>query len=641
MKRFLVLVLLTLVGASGAVGEDSTGTINNPYQFDDSVVVSANRKPGLISKTGSSVTVVSSEQISKSQAMQVIDLLGTIPGVDVVRSGGMGQTTSLFLRGASSRHTLVLIDGVNVNNPSSGSFDFGHLNLSNVERIEIVRGPQSVLYGSDAIGGLVQIFTKRGYGSPKITLRARGGSFGTYSEAISLSGSLPRLSYSFGLSRLDSDGFSATEREGEPGEKDAYSITSLSGRLGLLLGSKFNLSGSFRMDDSEVDIDKSFGVFDDSNAVVDNRNISGTVRFEMKEAEALWQPSLAFKFMKNEYNSVDGHDPVHSVDSSDYLTEGKRFEVVTEHHLNISDRLNLSFGGEINWEYFESNSYSEYIGWQDTIVHAYDTIHEQSSKTVSIYELNEFRLTENLHSTIGVRYSDHDAFGDILTYRLTALYDMPEATSKFRVTYGSGFKAPTLYELNHPTYGNPELSPEESKGWEVGFEKSIESVGLTLGMLVFKNSYDSLIGYDPLTFVSINIENAESKGHELSLSLKREKYSLSADYTYTDSHGSKPILRRPKHKLGFNLLAAPHEKIDLMFSVRHTGDRDDFDFIPFPAEAVELEAYTTAKAGLTYKINNQFRVQGLIDNILDEKYNEVLYYKSAPRSISVGFEYTL
>jgi len=270
----------------------------------DDVVVTATRTEVPLKKAASSVTVIDEKRIQEKHLSTVLEVLREVPGLDIVQTGGLGGTTSAFLRGTNSNHTLVLLDGVQINSATTGAFDFADLTTENIDRIEIVRGPQSTLYGSDAIGGVIQIFTKKGKGPSRSSVSIEAGSFLTFRETIRMSGSSDLMDYSFSAERLDSQGFSKANENMGNTEKDGYENTALSSRIGLGLFKKAYLQLTSRYTVSKTDLDTCdpvtfFCPVDDPNFVQHNRNLVSALSLTAP-FDSLWEQHFSFSFEWNE-----------------------------------------------------------------------------------------------------------------------------------------------------------------------------------------------------------------------------------------------------------------------------------------------------------------------------------------------------
>ncbi len=642
MKRFFVAALLVLsFGASGTKADSKSGSIDNPKQIPDSIVISANRFPTSIEKTASSVTIISEEDINKSQTVMVSELLKQVPGLDVVRLGGAGTQTSVFMRGTNSNHTLVIIDGIEMNNPTTSSFDFAFLNVSNIQRIEVLRGPQSVLYGADAVGGVIQIFTKRGFGKLKTEISAEAGSFNSYTESIHMSGSENIIDYSLFVSRKDSDGFSTIREDAGGEEKDGFESTDIVANIGLQITDNYELSFVGKLIDANADIDKSSAVYDDPNSYSENKMNSIALRLKNLDTDSkMFKPELSVAFSSQDLKSVDLLDDAHGASSSELNSTGKRFKLSASNQMEVIENIHTVIGFDYEKETYESdiNSTSFFGPYSDTT-------EELSASTVSIYGLDDWAITEQFSVSGGLRFDDHEDFGSKVTYRFTSLYKFASQGLTLKGTYGSAFKAPSLYQINNETYGNPDLIPEENIGWEIGFTKTSLDNILNFGATYFYNEIDNLIGFDAL-FKSININEVSTKGVEAFAQIRFKNSSVRFDFTYTDienkSDESK-IIRRPEEKIRMHINHQFSKAIHATLSIQSIGDRFDTDFKPWPGpnEDIILDAYTVVNISASYQILENTVVTGRVDNLFDEDYQDVLRYNTPDRSGYLGLKISL
>lgn len=642
MKRFfMAALLLSMFGATGTEANSKSGTVDNPKQIPDSIVITSNRFPTPIEKDASSVTIITEEEIEKNSTVMVSELLKQVAGIDVVRSGGLGTQTSVFMRGTNSNHTLVLIDGVEMNNPSSPttSFDFGSLNVSNIQRIEILRGPQSVLYGSDAVGGVIQIFTKRGFGNLRADIISEAGAYKTYTESINLSGSHAKSDYSLFVSRKDSDGFSTIRKDAGGIEKDGFESTDIIANVGIQLVKNYELTFNGRMSNADADIDQSYGVLDDPNYTSENKMKSFMLRFKNHNSNyKYFQPDLSVSLFNQDIKTINKEDDAHVGESSEFNSNGKRLKVSASNFMNVYNNINSIIGVEYENETFNSdyNSASLWGGYADTV-------NKVSASTFSLYGLDDWNVNDRFSVSGGVRYDDHEDFGSQFTYRFTSLYRFKSVGLTVKGTYGTAFKAPSLYQLNHVLYGNPDLQPEENKGWELGFEKNSPDNILQFGAAYFSNDIDNLIGFDEM-FRSNNIAKATSKGIEAFAQILFKKSSVRIDFTYTDvkdkTNNSK-ILRRPKEKISFQLNHQFSDMVKANILIRTIGDRFDRDFRPYPFEDVVLAGYTVVDLSASYQVMQDIKVTGRVDNLFDEDYQDVLRYNTPNRSGYIGVKLSL
>ncbi len=636
MKRILVCAAtLLLAGANGPRAEETLGSPTNPHHLPDTIVVSANRYPTSAARVANAVTVLTREQIQRSQATFVSHLLRTVPAVDVVESGGPGKSVSVFLRGTGSQHALVILDGVKMNDPSSpnGSFDFANLTTEAVERIEILRGSQSVLYGSDAVGGVVEIFTRRGTGKPSISLASEAGSFGTYHESATISAGSNTADLSLTVAHKSSDGFSAAASDFGGREKDGYRNTAFSGTLGLALPSNTELTVSGSLTDGKTDADQTYGVLDDPNYTNKTNTRTLTASLTRQSAKSIWMPHLSVTHLRQELESHDDVDADHPTDAGELNSHGNRLAVSTQHALRLQ-RHTFLLGGDLQREDYESNSLSQsYFGTYA------DLVPSVNAHTEGLYLSDNWSVSEHGTISSGVRLDHHEEFGNHLTYRIAGAFLVEPINLRARLAVSTGFKAPTLYQLYHPSYGSRDLSPEESISREFGFEKSLADGRGRFGFSYFHIRLTDLFSYDPSTFRTINIGKATSQGVELTGDYTVGPLTASACYTYTDSRNEtdhSPILRRPRHKAGASLTSQVNRRLRVGMNIRYTGARHDIDFTSFESRPVMLEANTLTDLSASYAISPRLELRGRIHNLFDESYQEVYSYGTSRRALIVG-----
>jgi vitamin B12 transporter len=603
----------------------------------DPLVVTATRVATPVSEVGSSVTVISREQIESRQPEYVLDVLRGVPGLDVVRQGGLGQQTSVFLRGANSTHTLVLIDGIEINDPSNPgrSFDFANLPADNVERIEIVRGPGSTLYGSDAMGGVINIISRKGSGKPAVTLNAEGGSFQTHSEKLSIRGGTERLSYSVVGSYLSSDGISAADKKYGNDEKDGYDRKAFSARLGLAATEALDFDVFYHYLDSEADLDTFGGPNgDDPNNTFNSRSNYFRTEANLSLFDRFWEQTLGFSLTDYERSNSDDPDSDHPYDSTRTHYDSQLYKVDWQHNLAINPANMLTLGAEYQEEKAKSRderTFLDYSSGQPTT--STNSFPKKSANITGYYLQDQFQLGENFVATAGLRLDDHSRFGSHETWRMTLSYLVPATGTRFRATYGTAFKAPTLaqlYENSAWVVGNPDLDPEKSRGWDVGIEQALWQERMTFGATWFENRFKKLINtlWNPETFKYEyeNVDKARTKGLELTLSVRpRDDVSILAGYTYTDTENletGEELLRRPRNK--YNL--AVHYRIpvggEVQLDILHVGKRDDIDSEDW-SQVKALEAYTVVNLAAAYDLSTRVRLTGRVENLFDEDYEEV------------------
>lgn len=584
------------------------------YELEETIV-RATRSGTELGRTADAVSIITEDRIERQQARQVQDVLRGVPGLDVVRSGGLGQGTSVFIRGAKSDHTLVLLDGMELNDPSAPSrgFDFANLTTENIERIEVLRGPQSTLWGSDAMGGVINIVTKEGAGEPTLRAGAEGGSFYTAREWLNFSGGHDIYDFSFGASRVDSRGIDATTGGGD---RDGYANTSGSFRLGVDPTEQFGVDMSFRANDSRTEIDAAGGM-DDPDARLEQRKIAFRIQPRLTLLDGRWEQSLNL--------GLTDHDRESFNTGFDSAVDGRFYNVDWQHEFELTSNNTLIAGYEYERERFNS-----------------DAAPARTAYTHAVYFEDQLRLFDRLLFTAGLRHNEHETFGSETTYRLAAAYRLPETGTKLRASYGTGFKAPSLSNLFGSFVGNPNLEAETSEGFDVGIDQDLLGDDLTASVTWFHNDFDDLIAFDPAAFQLRNADTAETRGVETALrwDLAPNLFTR-ASYTYTDvdADASNLVIRRAPHKAGLGVgYAFDQQRGRLGLDVTYVSDRDDTNFNT--GSTVTLDDYTLLNLTGSYQLTEWARVFGRVENALDEDYHEAFGFNAPQVAAYGGFEVT-
>ena len=590
------------------------------------ITVTATTLETPIEEVGSSTTVITSKQIEEAQQDTVLEALRSVEGLNVVETSGPGSTASVFIRGANSEHTLVLIDGVTVNDPISPghSFDFANLTTDNVERIEIIRGPQSTLYGSDAMGGVINIITKKGKGKPTGFFSTEAGSYGTFIEKGGVSGGNNIFNYSVSASRTDSDGISAADRHYGNNETDRYGNTSLSGRFGLTPVKNFSLDLIIRHSNTRADMDNNGGIGgDDPNYVLRSENLVTRLQGELTLFDGFWNQKLGLSLVKTDRDYRNGRDIDHPFDAevSSFNSESRKID--WQHHLFLHETNTLTFGAETE----EEQGKSDY--WSDSAWGSYSSIFDkETARTTGYYIQDEVRLGKAFFATAGFRIDDHSRFGTKATYRFAASYLISQTGTRFKATYGTGFKAPSLYQL-YSQYGDTELRPEKSTGWDIGLEQTLIDKRLSFGATYFHNNFDNMIDFNSTTSRYINVGEAVTQGIEMSISFEATKnISFQGSYTYLDTEDRSTgasLIRRPKNKLSLQGKYHFCEDGQLSAEIIYTGKRDDnyYDSMTYSSSRVKLGGYTLVNLAASYDLTKHVQIFGRVKNLFNKYYEEV------------------
>ncbi|NIM90472.1 MAG: TonB-dependent receptor [Candidatus Aminicenantes bacterium] len=632
MRKYLLFIAFaSALLSSNLFSEEEEKKPSPPLQHE--IVVTANRLETPAKEVASSVTIITREDLERMKKSTVLEVLREALGVAVIQNGGTGGAGSMSIRGANSEHTLIMIDGVELNDPitPSRSYDLAHLVLDSIERIEILRGPQSTLYGSEAIGGVVNIITRRGSGKPRFSLSSYGGSFRTFSTEAGFGGSTEKINYSLGISHLSTQGISASSTA-YPGneEKDGYQNMTLSGRLGFSPLDNLEVDFVLRLINDKADIDNFGGAYgDDPNHTQDYRSLFLKSQLRALLFKNRWEQKLSVSFVYNDRKNENLLDASHPFDSEEGLFKSKRFKVDWQNNLFLHETHTLTLGVDHQQEQGESEYHSEGL-WGP-----YSSLFPLKQASITgLYLQDQIRLAHRFFATVGVRLDSHSLFGSAATYRLAPAYFIEKSGTKLKATFGTGFKSPSLYQLyatatSFGPIGNEDLRPEKSLGWDLGIEQFLLEERVFLGVTYFHNDYKDLIDFDFLQGY-LNIGKAESKGAELYLRADpADKLRLRASYTRLEAQDKKtriPLLRRPKHKFTANISYQFLEKGRLYLSLIHLGKREDLDFSAWPAARATLPGYTLLNASVSYNIKARVQFFFRLDNILDVEYENILGY---------------
>jgi vitamin B12 transporter len=579
----------------------------------DDLVVTATRIPTPEVEIGNSISVITADEIAARQLQTLPDLLREVPGLNVVQSGGPGGLTSVFMRGTNSNHTKVLVDGIDVSDPSSpgGNFDFGPFLLQDVQKVEILRGPQSGLYGSDAIGGVINIITKEGSGPAQFDGRAEAGSFDTFNQSGSISGSLERFSYAATIEHLHSGATPVTPLALlAPGERriDDYD-DNLTGstRLGFAVTDQFELGLVARYTDSHLRLTAenyaTFPAFPDSaQSANDTHQFYTRATGHLTSFGGTLEQTLGLAYSKIKSFETSPASP-----ESDFF--GERVKLDWQGNVRLAAEEKLVLGAE-----HQRDEMAVPISAATTIDSGY--LELQSSFSDAVF------------STLSVRYDANDRFGGKFTYRVAPAYVIQEAGTKFKASVGTAFKAPTLSQMfqNFPGFnffGNPNLKPESSLGYDLGFEQVFAGGSVRFGATYFRNDIKNLIASNT-DFTSLaNVGRAVTDGVESFIAYQAtQEFNVRLDYTYTqatDETLHQELLRRPKHKIGWNAVWHATKRMSLDATVVSVsswidGNRD------FSVPRLAAPGHTTADLAASYDVASNLTLYGRINNLFDRHY---------------------
>jgi len=611
------------------------------YNLSD-VVISATRTNTSTIELANSISVIDSSEIANSNNSNVFDLLKNQYGLSFTQQGGNGTLSNVYLRGANTGQTLILIDGVEYNLPSdpSGVFDFSSLPSDNIEKIEVLRGPQSTIYGSDALAGVINIITKKGNGKPKYSATMEGGSYNTYKGLAGLNGSYNNMNYSLTLSKTKSDGFSAASEKYGNKEKDGFDFLNFSSILGYKISDNAEVNVYTRYVNSEADYDQ-FGERggDDPTYIFDQEEFS--IRGEGK-----------LNFMNNKLNQKFGVSYFRNVRKYSFDTsaasiyyshskyDGRKYKIDWQNDFVMGSDNILTAGAEFELEETSSEYYSfTYLRPPDYA----SVFPDKFANTVGVYAQDQINFNKSFFATVGIRYDHHNKFGSAFTYRFAPAYIIWLTGTKIKATIGTGFKSPSLFYLFDPSYGNPDLSPEKSFGWDAGIEQYFWSEGFSIGVTYFSNTFTDMFGFDAVTFKTININKAETSGTEVYAKIKpSNELEVKLNYTYTKaidkSPGSadfdKKLVRRPTDKAGLYVSYSFQNVFNINAKLTYVGKREDIDFSTY--SRVEMSDYAIVNLAAHCYVLKFLRLNLRADNLFDTDYEEVFGYATPGRSFYGG-----
>ncbi len=573
-------------------------------------VVTATRSETPLRQVGSSVSIITQEDIAKRQVTTVADALRIVPGVDILNSGGLGQTTTAFLRGAGSQHTLVLIDGIEMNDPSTPNnlFDFANLIVDNIERIEVLRGGESSIYGSDAIGGVINIITRKGSGKPRYSAEAQGGSYDTFRVGGAVQGGTELLDYSLASSHTETQGFSAADKLlGNP-EPDGYRNSTVDTRLGLHPLDNLDFGWNLRYNEGKTNLDGSFPLpHDDPNFSSVTKQLYTRGFSHFKLLDDFWEQTLGLAYSRNDRRYLDRADPANPFPlAADYLGEKLKVDWQNILHLHETNTLTLGIEDE-----------------EDRLSTSSDAIGAKSYNTQGYYLLDQIKLWNRSFTTAAVRYDDNNKAGSKVTWRITQAILFDETGTKLKGNYGTGFKLPTLFDLYDLFTGNPNLAPETSRNWDIGFEQAFLDQRIVLGSTYFNNRFNNLIQFNFASNRVENVSRAAAEGVENFVQISPlQDLTLRGSYTYThteDLATGDRLARRPTHKGSFEANYRFLDKADINLTILAVGDKDDVGSRRVPG-------YVVVNLAAGYQLHENIRLFARIDNLFDKKYEEIYGY---------------
>ncbi|MFK5952321.1 MAG: TonB-dependent receptor [Desulfobacterium sp.] len=634
-KRLLYLagMFLLLSMAQTALANENTTDMGE-------MVITATRTEISMDKIGgNSVTVITSEDIQAKQLNSVADLLRGIPGIDLVSNGGPGTATTVFTRGADSKNTLVLIDGIMLNDvsgPNRGA-DLGNINVDNIQQIEVIRGAMSVMYGSNATAGVINIITKKGKKAPSASVKFEAGSYGTWKTGANAAGATEKVNFALSASKTQIDGYSIANddnndipRGDNTNEDDGYENTTLSGNVGVDITDTFNITALARYIDSDGDTDaNNWGGFaEDGDDNTESTQTFGKININNKFFNNFLDSNLSWQMSQQDRDYFEDGEQTSTYD-------GNTDTFTWQGDLNFDLHV-LSIGASYLDETMKSESFGLYAS----------QFKEKSVDTKSYWIQDQLIGMENLVIIAGVRLDDHETFGNKATWRLAPSYSIAKTGTTLKASYGTGFRAPSLYELYDPSYGNDDLDAEESNGWDAGIEQQFFNGAATMGLTYFATDYDNRIDFDMNTWTYTQADGeTKTKGVEVFAGwdpLDTLGFMLNYTYTDTEDPDGETLVRRPENKVSLNTRYGFLEKGVLNLDVQWVDERKASPYANDKnGDAVgTLDAYTLVNLAASWNINPHVQLFGRVDNLFDEFYEEAFSYATAGVSAYAGVKLT-
>ncbi|MDM5133213.1 ligand-gated channel protein [Aeromonas piscicola] len=585
------------------------------------LVITANRVEQPISTVLAPVVVIDRAEIESRQVQSLPALLKTLPGVQITTLGGRGHMSSLFIRGTNSNHSLVLMNGRPIAAMVAGTPDLSQIPLGNIERIEYIRGPRAAVYGADAIGGVINLITKTSAKNGSETHLKGGVGSNGYGQGqvrtVQALGQQTDMNMMIGYERTD--GFDVVANAQQP-DRDGFD--SLNGQIGLnhafndAWSADFNAQGY----DNQTEMDDAYQSADQSR--VQAFQYDGGLKFQSETLTSRLEASYGENKLKSwlESKGESSAQPIH--------TGLTRFSWINS--WSGVEGLNLTGGADWQQEQLKSDSRS-----------SGQAFNAPDRDNTGLFAVGSYRWQALLWELSG-RTDDNEQYGRHNTWSAASGLDIDD-NHNVRLSYGTGFKAPTFLDLYYPGYENPDLKPEESKNLELGFTGRY--TGWDWSLNLYRNQIQNLIACQS-AFSTCKPDNtdAEIRGVEVALGLETGPlhHDLSFDYTKTEdkNDGDQQLLRRAKQKASW-LTQVQLGQVDLSTELLYVGKRDDKNFSSFPAERVELGSYTLINLGASYGVTPQLTLGGRIDNLFDRDYAPAYGYASAGTEFKLTADYRL
>ncbi|MCZ8185981.1 MAG: TonB-dependent receptor [Beijerinckiaceae bacterium] len=650
----LILAMSGIIAVYQSFPAHSQSRTSEPRALE--IFITANRVPTSIQRTGSAITVIRAEEIQKTHSGSLVDALRFVPGLDITETGGPGASTSVRIRGTNPGQVLVLVDGVRINDASSanGETDFGGIPGGLVERIEVLRGPQSALYGSDAMGGVINIITRRGRGPFKAFGQVEGGSYGTLAGNAGFYGQQGAWSYSFAGSGFRTDGFSryghrvARLRAGSPYEKDGTETLGSFGRVGFDSREGFRFEAGGMITYHRAEYDAAFGTFPDTPSASNRRFYSAFAKAELDTLENKLTHAVTLAASRTDRMFRDTT-----------ITAASNPNVATWRHTDFTgDRLSAEYQGTYRLEQYGSVIFGTKAEREIAVTFNQNIIPlgartkslGGNQTTLAAFGLWQIPLTERLDVSLGGRVDHVTEVDTFLTWRATGAYRITETGTKLRASLGTGGKAPTLYQRFGGYQGSIALRAEHNLGGDIGIDQEfmdgrirVSATGFWIrsrDLINFQTSPTCLANALQAFGCYVNVARAESTGLELegTAQLWPNTLQLRGAYTYLrakDLTTNRTLARRPESVGKIGLAFTPFANWSFEPSVTLVSKR-----FSGANETQRLASYARFDMLASYKPTEQLELYIRGENLNNARYHEVWNYGTTGRAFYAGMKTT-
>lgn len=635
MKRVVLFCISSLLPFWVLAESDSTDTL-------DPVVITATRTNVKEDHIANTVTVITAEEIKARRINFVAEILRTVPGLDVISGGGTGQQTSVFTRGSNSNQTLVLIDNIRMNDPGNpnNSFDFANLQVDDIERIEILRGAASSMWGADAMGGVIHIITKHGKGPANYNGMAEGGNYNTWKVGGGVSGEVDQLSYSVDASHLSNLSVSAAAQSMGNRERDPYQNTTFQSRFNYKVTEDLDLDWSTRYNQAGAGMDNCGGfgyksysgsgfVPCDNRFYYNNANqlyTRGQGRWFL--FDRFWEQRFGVNYTMSDRQTYYTSKTISPDWTPPGTNNGEETKVEWLNFLHFNENETLLIGAEGRFDSLYSQSG---LG-------AASSSYNNSMNNGGYYIQNDLDWLERFHTTAGARIDSNSIYGSHSTWKFNQVMAVPETSSRIKANIGTAFRAPSLCEISKQCYGNPNLMPETSIDWDAGIEQDFMDRKATAGVVYFDNNYNNLIQWNPSANGGLgslsNIGTAIARGVETFAEYKpMSELSFRINYTYDETfgqnsasttvQGKQPLLLRPKNKGNFDVDYRFLPEATVRLNILAYGSRSSYDTL---GGITQVPGYVLVNLSTNYELNQNVTLFARLDNLLNKQYQMIWGY---------------